>query len=721
MAKQTITQRSFLLGETREGFLEADDLELRQQSCRHVSNMRVTATRSLLSRPGSLWERSLGATYDITEIRPETGAVFGLIINDGSLEVIDSAARVVFLAASVPWALGSEVWVEPFREDTIIGGAFGLMILTYTSGAWSLTNFAFDDAAGNQKAQPYWSFEKSITMRPSARTGAISLTASAAFFTAAYVGLRVRYGQREILITSYVSPTVVMGTVISSLPPSFRLGMASVSGFRVGDAVIAQNTNFQGLIIAIGVGTIDVVTSAFYDGPDVAEKVSGPSFTATVNTKTTIAPLASPVWDEPLISAVRGYPRAGASAAGRLALTDFPLVPDLICMSSNRGIKDFEVGADDDDAITRQAGENAPRFLHIVNAGDLILFSDRGLYYISLRDGGILTPANFNVVLFDKRASSPVRPVSVDDGVVFVEASGQSIAACLLDGNIYLKWSVRTISTYHSHLIKNPIKLCGPSQFAETPEKYLFVVNSDGTLASVSWFSDFSADSVGFIPWSTQGQFKTISPLFGGYWSVVDRQIAGVTTRFLERLSDAALMDCSILINTAANLTVNGLPFTVNGLPLNVTANLALPLAGETVHVYGGGFYGGTREVAINGSVPDMQDMPSTSYAGFNFVSSVQPWPVEHVDSPRAGLLKARLIRASVSVLASAGFSVRANLRTRQIGSYAFGDDVSLPPPLQTRVVKFSVVGRRDHPEIEILKTEPGPFEVLAITQEIQI
>jgi len=721
VGKQTITQRSFILGETREGFLEGDDLELRQQSCRGASNVRATATRSLKARPGSYWMRTLGAAYDITELRPETGVVFGLMINDGSLEIIDIDARVVFSATSMPWASGSEVWVEPFREKTMIGGEFGILTLTYANGAWSLGDFVFAKTSGGQLAQPYWAFRTDLTMKPSGRTGNITVTASKAFFSSAYVGLRLRYGQREMLITSYVSPTVVMATVVSALPPSFRLTLASVSGFRVGDAVVAQDTDFQGLIVAIGTNTLDVITTAFYDGPDTSEKLSGPSFTSTVSAKVALPPLASPIWDEQLMSPVRGYPRAGTSAAGRLALTDFPLVPDLICLSSSRSIDDFEVGADDDDAITRQAGDNAPRFMHIVNAGDLLLFSDRGLYYISIRDGSILTPSNFNVVLFDKRASSPVRPIAVEDNVVFIEASGQSIGACLLDGNIYLKWSVRTISTYHAHLIKSPIKLCGPSQFAETPEKYLFVVNNDGTLAVVSWFSDFSADSVGFIPWSTQGNFKTISPLFGGYWAIVDRSINDVSRRFLERMDDGAVMDCCVPINTPAYLTVNGSSFTVNGSPLSVTVPLALPLAGEQVHLYGGGWYAGTRDVGTDGIIPDTDTLVSTTVAGFNFQSAVMPWPVENVTSSRAGMIKARLIRGSVSLLATGAFSIRANRSTRDYGGYSFGDDVSAPPSPKTQVCRFNVLGRRDHPEIEILKKEPGPFEVLAITQEVQI
>lgn len=720
MGKQAITQRSFVLGEIREEFLEGDDLEIRQQSCQKALNVRVTAARTLIARPGTFWARTVGQAYDLIELRPETGALFGLLINDGSLEVIDIDARAVFSVLSAPWVLGSEVWVETFRDETFIGGTFGIYILAYNSGAWSFSIMNFDVAAGGELAQPYWVFDKTISMRPSALTGSVTVTASSAFFTPAYVGLRIRYGQREILITGYTSSTVVSGTVVSSLPPSWRLTVQSTTGLRVGDAMVGADTDFQCLIIAIGVNQLDVVTTAFYDGPDINEKISGPSTTTKVTAKAQISPLASPLWDEPLMSVVRGYPRAGASAAGRLTLTDFPLVPDLICMSSNRTVKDFKVGAADDDAITRQCGDNAPRFLHVVNAGDLLLFSDRGLYYISLRDGGILTPANFNAVQFDKRASSSVRPVAVDDGVVFVEASGQAIAACLLDGNIYLKWSVRTISTYHAHLIKSPIKLCGPSQFAETPEKYLFVVNGDGTLAAVSWASDFSADSVGFIPWTTQGTFQTISPIFGGYWSIVNRSINGVTTRFIERFSDDAVMDCCVPIAATVELDVNGQPLLVNGVGLLVSAFLAAPLAGETVHVAGDGVYGGERDVALSGQIVELEDMPHGSFAGFNFISRVQPWPVEFVQSPRAGMLKARLIRGSVSLLSSGRFDVRANRNTRQFGGYSFGDDLSLPPPLRTKKQKFSVIGQRDHPEIEIIKPEPGAFEVLAITQEVQ-
>lgn len=726
MAKQSVTQRSFLLGETREGFLEGGDLEIRQNSVRRGLNARVTATRTLKVRPGTRYVRTLVDAVDLIEIRPDSDSVFGLLINDSSLEVIDESGSLIFRVAAVPWESGADVWAETFRKDTIIGGAFGLYELTVEDGTWTFARFKFDIAANGDMAQPYWSFRQDLTMRPSARSGAITLTASGAIWTPAYVGQRVRYGQREIEITAYVSPTVVRGQVLSDLPPSFRVRLkAPPSGFRVGDTVVAQDTNFQGLISAIGndggEDYLDVITTSYFGGPAGDEKISGPSATVEIRGAASIAPLASPIWDEPLMSPIRGYPRAGASAAGRLTLIDFPQVPDLVCMSSTRGIRDFQTGTRDDDGVARQVGDNTPRFLHIVNAGDLILFSDRGLYFLSLRTGDILTPSNFNIVQFDKRGANDVRPAAVDDGVVFVESSGASIAACILTGEASLRWSVRTISNYHSHLIRTPVKVCGPSLFAQAPEKYLFVVNSDGTMAAVSWFADFQADSVGFLPWETRGAFRTMSPIFGGYWAIVERTISGKAVRFLENLDDAAPVDCASPILGTQRLAANGADLTVNGAPLLVGSSAATPLIGATVRVTGGGWDGGLRTVAADGTVPDVADMPEGSDAGLDFELRIEPWPVDQVENPRGGMLPARLIRGSVSVLHSGGFDVRANRMMRSFGGYRIGADLTQPPPPRTEVCKFSVIGRRDHPEIEIIRSAPTALEVLAISQEVQV
>lgn len=718
VAKQSITQRAFTLGEIREDFLEADDLEARGKSLWRGLNVRITSTGTLAARPGTVQVRQTTAA-DLIEIRPESGVFFGLLLRDTALDIIDENGALVRSFTSVPWSSAADVWVEPFREETVIGGAFGLYILTYSTGTWTLAPFVFNAASGGDSAQPFWAFQKDVYIQPSARTGTVTIEASANVWSAAYVGLRIRYGSREILITRYIGPRRLEGVVQSQLPPTFNLTLSSGAGFKIGDAVEGQTTGYKGLIVDKAGAVITVVTTEFFDGPDASEKISAPSASATVNTKTAIPPAASPIWDEQLISPVRGYPRAGASAGGRLTLIDFPQVPDLICQSSTRGIKDFKVGADDDDAITRQCGDNAPRFMHVVNAGDLLLFSDRGVYILALREGNALTPANFNPVFVDPRACNSVRPVPVGDGVVFIDASGSTLCSVMLDGNVYRKWSVRAITTSHSHLIKTPVKLCGPSLFSQAPEKYLFVVNSDGTLAAVSWDEGLSSDGVGFLPWETDGSVVSVSPIFGGYWAIVDREIGVETVRFVERFDDDAMLDCQVAAAALEAITANGAALTGNGQPINAQVASALPFAGAEVHVYAAGFYAGTQVVGEDGELEDVTGLPDEAYAGFNFRCVVRPWPAEHVTAPRVGIVRARIIRGTVSVRETRHLSVRANRTIKQLGGYEVGDDLSAPPPLRTRRFAFIVIGNRDHPEIEVTKEQPGEFQILAISQEV--
>jgi hypothetical protein len=699
--KQTITQRSFVIGEPREEFLEADDLDLRLASLRKARNVRIKATRTIDQKLGSWFQRPLFYNVLQFEVRPTNDETYVLDIGSTAIEVRDQNGITKFSNYVTNFGDKNKIWVQGFSKDIIIGCANGLFRLRYTSASsWSLSAFSFAAAPGGELAQPYWSFVQGITLQPSALTGAITLTASQAVFTTQYVGQRVRYANREVLITSFTSSVLVSGTVISRLPPTYRLNVASSTDFNVGDAVIGQDTDYQGIVAAKAVGTIDVVTLRFLDGPDISEKIDGPSSTTTVTGKTSITPAATTIWDEPLISPARGYPRAAAGGTGRLIMCDFPQAPDVICASSVREIFDFLAGDEDDDAIVRAAGDNSPRFLHVVNAGDLLLLADRGIYMVELRNNTPLSPSSFVPRLVDRRGSSTVKPALIDDGVIFLEASGQAIAVAQLDGNIYLKWSVRTISTFHAHLIKSPVSLCGPPENAVLPEKYLFVVNGDGTMAVMSWVDGFDAENVGFVLWETQGQFKDVSPAFGKYQVIVDRVFATGAAPVVEVLDQDVYLDCAVPLSASINSTFYGQELSVCGV----------------------GWYAGLGTVDNVGNfvLPGpAQTLPADARVGFSYTCTVGLWPQEQVNHPKAGILAARVIRMGASMLSTGPFAIRCNNITRRFGGYTVGADLSDVAAPETRLYRCSVIGRRDHPEIEIIKEKPGLFQILAATQEV--
>jgi hypothetical protein len=697
VAKQTITQRQFLLGQIKGNFLEAKDLEIRGKSLQASTNVRPSLSGTMLGRMGTDFVAEVHASARVvSEIRPRPNLVFGVIVSDTSIRVVGEEGDIVWQDNSVPWSSASSVWIEPFREETIIGHPNGLHTLTYEGGTFVFDDFEFDDAPGGELAQPYWAFRQYTFITPSNDIGSITVTASQPIFTSAYVGMRLRYHFREFQITGYTNPTTVTATVIERLPPTFNVTVANSSGMKVGDSCIGLDSGFEGVITGKSGATLTIATIQNYDGPSVSEDLAVSDTTSKVQSKVKLSALAgSFVWDEPLISPIRGYPRAGRSAGGRMWFIGFDDVPSLVCGSSARGSHDFEVGDDPDDAILRKVGDNDPRFLHVENAGDLILFSDRGLYYVPIRETKILTPANFQAIRFDSRSSSNIKPAYLDDGLIFVEGNGQTISACLLNPGVYTKWSVRSISIYHDDVIRTPVRLCGPSLYSTAPEKYLFIVNSDGTMAAMSWVEGFNLDTIGFNLWTTLGQYIAVAPLFGGYYAIVDRSTPAM--RCLEVFREDAFLDCQWPADASAG---------------NI-------YAGASVAIYGSGFYGGVRDVT-EGGVTDTTDMPAGSKIGRRFTPSIQVWPAEVINHPKAGLIPVRTIRGSVDVRGTGTFSVTANNITKEFGGLASSGDPDVAPPLLTAKCRFMVSGDRGHPVITISKKDPGPYEVLAVTQEVR-
>ena len=723
--KQSVVQRNFSLMELREDFLDADGEEMRSRSLRGALNMRAMTTGVAQARPGSFYVRNFSGAISATEVRPADGETFGVVIRDAGLTVIDASGATVASFSRPAWGDGASVWIAPAREKTFLGHpTAGLSVLLYENGEWTLTAWEFTAAEGGEVAQPYWSFRKDVSIKPSGRSGNITITANQPVFSSAFVGQRIRYGWREIRITAFISPTVVQGTTVGLLPPSYELTVTSHADFRAGEVLIGEDTDWQGLLIEkLSSNKIRVASLQFFGGPDNGEKISGPSGGAKVTAKTEITPLPSTVWDEPLMSPHRGFPRSASALSGRLVFVDFPQVPDMICISSARDIQDFKVGAADDDAIVRQEGDGAPRFLHAVSAGDLLLFSDRGCYFVPVRDNGVLTPSSFNAVLFDQRGASPIRPVNVDDGVVFVEANGQTISAALLDGNVYLKWSVRALTPFHHHLVKMPVALCGPAINSPEAEKYLFIANSDGTLAAMSWSLKIGDETVGFSPWATEGDYRHVAPIFGAYWAFVDRQTNGETVRMLERFDYTAYVDSAVAADAAqvrADLLVNGQSLNANGQALQVVSPGAPHLAGADACILAGVHFVGAVPVEADGTMDTLGVAPEDIQVGICFEARAELWPVELVESPRIGMVSVRVMQISVSVQGTTAFQIMCNGSKRTVGGYFAGASFDQPPALHTKVFRAPVMGRRDHPELVVIKHIPGPFRILAVGQEVQ-
>lgn len=695
--KRTITQRDFGVMEVREDLLERDDTELRQRSLRDASNLRSLASGAFEGRWGSLLMTQFEDARQIVEIKPADGEVYALLLIDDALRVLNENGTTKQNIASVPWSDASGLYVEPFRDKTIIGGTFGIRVLNYNGSTFSLDAFEFDEGPGGELAQPYWSFRPGSRIQPAGYTGTVAITyyppgssTPGNLPSEIAAGTKIRYHFREMEVVNSAQVTIT-----DRIPPSYDITVTSGTNFQSGQVVIGASTGWEGYVTEIATNVLKCVTIKGFEGPDVGEDLSGPSGSSEVTAKSAIvaSPYRSPLWDEALINSYKGYPRAATTVSGRLAFLDFPGAPDVITVSSARAITDFSVGAADDDAIARAIGDNSPRLLHAVNAGDLVILSDRGCYYVPTRDNGILTPSTFNPVLFDRRGSSSIRPALVEDGVVFLDASGKKLAAALLDGNIYLKWTVKDLSILAPHLIKSPVMLCPPVIDDDAPEKYVLIVNEDGTITAASWQDTLGPESVGFCEWSTDGDYIAAGPAFGSYWSIVDRN----GTRCIERFDENTYLD---------------------GADVYASGSIDVSHLSELWYYIDGNFLG---PYEISGGTPVGAPSPQVGWQfGQHFNSEATFWPNEVIDNGQNGTDEAKVLRFGVKVQYSRGFQIVSNRSTRTIGTYAFGDDLSEAPPARTQTYIVPVFGMEEDPTLKVVKHEPGPWRILKAIQEVK-
>lgn len=697
MGKRTITQREFRVMEIHETFLERKDLDLRAKGLRIARNARALTSGVVEARPGTDYLFNSGARKVIETQSPGSGYV-ALLIGDSLLQIMTSQFGVQFETTTVPWTDAMTVWAQELPGGILIGFPTGFRYLrrsNVTSGAWQLETVGFN---------AYWNFAPGVEIDPSGYAGDITVTASAPVFKPEHVGGVIRYGKGTISVTGFTSATQINGVAIE-LPLTFDITVASDAGFRFGDVVTGQDSGFLGYVASEPLfNVIRVVTIENFEGPDVSERLSGPQSSTTVSSVAIVAnPAPSPLWDEQLMSAARGYPTGAELASGRLFLCGFPEAPSVIAASSVDNPFDFTDGTSDADAIIRGVGSNSPAFRHVIAASDLLFFSDRGIYVQELRGDAVLTPSTFRPFLVDERGASTITPARVADGVIFVENNNKTLSAALLDGNVYLKWSVLPISLFHSQRDKTPAMLCGPSLRSAQAERYLFVVNTDGTMGCVTWEQGFQQDITGIAPWDTDGQYRWAAPMFGTHWFLVDRPYN--PRLYVERLAGGSLVDCR-----------------VEGNPTTPEIAAHLPLARVTVA--SGLRWVGDGNVSTAGNITqagdaDFSDAVGGSQIGLPFTTDIGFWPVEVIEAPYAGLVDARVTRFGVSVQNTGEFSVLLNAKTYQRGGYSVGDDLSLPPPRVTETFTFMVTGRPPHADIRIRKTRPGIFRLLTATQEV--
>lgn len=575
---------------------------------------------------------------------------------------------------------------------------------TVAADQWTIGPFEFERTGDGALRQPYHRYAtKGITLLPSARTGAITVTFSEPVLNAGHVGTSFRFHDREIVITSVSNSLSGTANVIQTLPPMRRVtctDAAGRDGFQIGQVVRGVGTQAEGLIVAYNsTANLDVVMIRGDNFIASERIVSETGNTAVSGTPSSETLAASPYWDEALMSTYRGWPRSVTYDRSRLTFCDLPQRPRMAVWSAVGAPRDMHVGAEADEGFV----ESVPgpgRVLHIMGGADQYVLTDIGVMYIPVSESNPLAPGRVAFRPIAAVGAGSVRPVSMHEGVVYASANGGSLTAIVPTGQTSFPYRTAAISEFHADLFTGVRCLAAMTGGGVEAEQYLWVCQNDGT-ALVGKF-DSSNDWVGFSPVTGAGSIKWIASLAGDVRFNTDY---GGASWVMERLDEEAYLDCAVPVNDAEP--------SLRPSPDDGELGRLWFLAGLTVDLMDGERYLGSRLVDDDGFIVeedgDGLDDIQGLVAGFGWTVEASPYLPAPPEGEERGqrMRRRRVKRAAATVKDTTQFTFMG----RDFGGETPVSDTFRAPG----------VGRAFDPEITLVKTVPGPITILELAGEITV
>jgi hypothetical protein len=567
------------------------------------------------------------------------------------------------------------------------------------ASTWVADEFPFYIDAQARVHEPHTKVAaNATTILPSALGGSITLTTSAAHWTADYVGKRIRVIDREVEITAYTSSTVVTATVLQPLRPYQDLTVASSIFFAVDDVVEGETSGAKGIVLAVpNATTVSVVITEALTKFE-AEELIGPNGHSTISAVADASPLPVRDWSEALYHVTTGFPRCAVIHRGRILFGGSAAAPSALAGSSIINIFDFDVGTgSDSEGFLETIGDTASiTIIRLHSTEQLLVLTDSGPYYVPESAQNVFRPSS---LAFNKFGGNwpalSTRTVDFDGGVLYL--SGSIVIKLAPTGSNTAFWDATEKSFLCPHLIRTPVDICVVDNYLGGPERYACIVNADGTLAVMQLID--AEEIRNFVPWQTTGEFKSACALFGQIYAVVRRD-SSASTYYLETFLDELSLDSTVEFADETALNAGkGAAFGTATVNVCVTD-------GETQL-----FHLGTYPLNHLPYVP-----PGPYQVGFFYDRNIELMPpnIEDSGGNMAGDLM-RIVEATVHVLESARFAANGY----ELQAYQINKDTNLPPPHRTGPRYFQFLGWEVEPTITITQPDPMPLTVLAIGTKV--
>jgi hypothetical protein len=726
------TQRDFSAGQLDESSLRRDDTEIMRAGVRRGRNVRILNTNALKRRPG---RRALFETSGIVDqIRPAPADPWFISLEAGRIVFRSRDLSSSQTFTGMPWTfamLRNLRWVEN-AGTVIVAGPKPMRPQVFSfnrsTRSWTHAPFSFSTDVTGAVRQPFYNFflGSGITMQPNARSGAITINFSGPVLDPAHVGVRFRYAGRQIEITSIISPSAATANAIEQLPPTVTVTLDTYEGLQVGDVVEGLDSGARGQVVSLGAPLVVLITNN-WSGFSVDETFVGPRSRGKVTGIGVPAPAATTLWEEALCSDFRGWPQSVNKSVQRIAFQNFEQLSAAIIWSSIGTINDFLVGAAPDDAIFELVPANCVVY-DVVEGSDIFVFTDEGPYYIPFSASSPLIPGSVEFRSISDDAASPIRPQPTSDGLVYVNAGLTRVLSLIATGQSAKPYLVEDISEFHANLIRKPIALASTSVDASAPERYLYAVNNDGTLAVARYQRQQSGRGwVGWVEWDGAGDVVWANASDGDVVVTAVYPTGSGTIRFGEVFDDTLLLDGSRSLASVTGsdaLEVSpGVPLEVAlGDPLLVSQEVAFNWAvGTMLSVEQNGWYRGDYTIEADGTLSGVIPAQNTVglVGGFKFAVEVEPF-IPHVEpgqSRQQRMRRRRLKQVAVTVQRTQAIEVAGRL----VPFWRGGENEEEAPPMRDETYRARPMGRSYDPRWSVKQDLPGALTIVELATEVTV
>jgi hypothetical protein len=732
VAKIHTVQTNFSSGEIDPAMRLRVDAGAYANGARTLTNVRLLNTGGLERRPGFVHMADLGAASRIEKFQFDDDELYVFAFQDTVLKVYNTSGTLLQTLTSAAWT-AAQLFQLTFASLGDVTYVFHPEFRTHKITRTGLSTFTlgyldFDRTLGSLE-KIYWPWYKfaadSVAIKASHVSGAgRTITANSAVFSASHVGSRVRIFGTEISITGFTSSTVVTGTIRGKIkgaldPDPYRttLGSKTVTithvdhGMSDGDVITFAGCNDVGGIPATeldGAQTLNVLNANEYQFTVATTPATSSVDGGGVSVSFSAADVYTRSWDEPAYSAVRGWPACGVFHANRLFLGGGYDLPSALFGSKIGRFTNFDLGeaAATDAIATMIASDRVVSIRHMVSGKHLQIFTDSGEFYAPEPQDTPLTPLNIGAKKQSSFGIARINPFLFDGASIFIQKSKKAVREFIWSDQ-ERAYNANPLSVTATHMLTDPIDMTILTGTTEKPEQYAFVVNTDGTMAV---FQSLRVERLaGWVRWTTDGLFTSVTTLDNKLWAVVYRRGA----YRLEQL------DTTGYVTVDSAHTASGAASATWAAPARFT---------DTVHVVSRREIGedvaySFGELAVSGGNVVLPASVDNVILGDSYTLEVETLPPA-IQADKGSLIgeRKRIAKANVALSDTMHIVVALNGGTPEaLLARNTTDDISLPPDAITGFREFTGLGYAPEPTIVFSQTEPMPASILGVVQKVSV